>query len=159
MTSNLTEQPVVSPLAHRRDEVAERMQRLLMEHVINKTTDRGDHLTRNLATSYTDPARFEAEKRKLFRKLPVLAGLTRDVPNPGDKMLFEEAGPPILIVRAKDGGIRAYLNMCPHRAAKVIEVCPARLPDDLPVPQLDVRPGRQADRNAGLGQFPRPGPG
>ncbi|MFD8340153.1 aromatic ring-hydroxylating dioxygenase subunit alpha [Streptomyces solisilvae] len=123
MTSDLTKKRVVSPLAQRRDEVAARMQRLLMEHVINKTTDRGDHPLRNLATSYTDPARFEAEKRKLFRKLPVLAGLTRDVPNPGDKMLFEDAGPPILIVRAKDSVIRAYLNMCPHRAAKVVEVC------------------------------------
>ena len=36
------------------------------------------------AASYADPARFDAENCKTFRKLPLLAGLTRDVPNPGE---------------------------------------------------------------------------
>jgi hypothetical protein len=39
-----------------------------------------------------------AEKRELFGKLPLLAGLSNDLPNPGDKLLFEETGVAILIV-------------------------------------------------------------
>ena len=43
-----------------------------------------------------------------------------DVPNPGDVMLFEAAGPSIIVGRGKDGSIRAFRNMCTHRAAKLL---------------------------------------
>jgi len=121
--TNEARQGAVSASSERRNQIAHEMQTLLMGHVISKSTDRSSGPTRNTTSSYTDAVRFDAEKRKIFRTLPLLAALTRDLPKPGDKMLFEDAGPPIVILRAKDGGIRAYLNMCPHRAAKVVEVC------------------------------------
>ena len=71
----------------------------------------------NRATVYTDPVRFAAEQRILFGTLPLVAGLSGDVPNPGDRMLFEAAGPSILIMRGKDGVLRGFLNMCTHRGA------------------------------------------
>jgi nitrite reductase/ring-hydroxylating ferredoxin subunit len=80
----------------------------------------------NQAAVYTDPVRFEAEKRELFRKAPLMAGLSRDVPNPGDVMLFDAAGPAILIVRTKTGALRAFLNMCMHRGARLVEECSRR---------------------------------
>lgn len=72
---------------------------------------------------YTDPVRFSAEKQKLFREMPLFVGLTPDIPNPGDKLLFDAAGPSILITRAKDGRLHAFLNMCRHRAARIVETC------------------------------------
>ena len=67
------------------------MQRGMMEHVINGTTSRDKGPMKNAPGVYTDPARFEAEKRELFMKLPLFVGLTPDMPNPGDKILFDMA--------------------------------------------------------------------
>lgn len=103
--------------------VSREMQRQMMAHVVNKTTDREAGPLRNDPAAYVDPKWFEAEKREIFRKMPLLAGLSRDIPSPGDKMLFEAVGPSIMIVRAKDGGVNAFFNMCPHRAAKIVTDC------------------------------------
>lgn len=74
---------------------------------------------------YTDPAR-HAREREAFRQIPVLACLTGDVPEPGDKLLFDALGPEILIVRGEDRVARAFLNICPHRAASVVTECDSR---------------------------------
>lgn len=75
---------------------------------------------------YTDPARFEAERRELFGKLPLLACLSRDVAEPGDSFTFDAAGPAILIVRGQDRKVRAFLNMCTHRGARLVTACERR---------------------------------
>jgi phenylpropionate dioxygenase-like ring-hydroxylating dioxygenase large terminal subunit len=109
--------------AERQREVARDMQRKMNELVRTRTTDREAGPMRNDPAAYTDPQWFEAEKREIFRKMPILVGLTRDIEKPGDKMLFDAVGPSILILRKKDGTVGAYLNMCPHRAAKVVTDC------------------------------------
>ncbi|MDB5582439.1 MAG: Phenylpropionate dioxygenase, large terminal subunit [Bradyrhizobium sp.] len=103
--------------------VALDMRRELMRLVAEKETTRADAPMRNSAGAYTDPLRFAAELGEIFGKMPLLAGFTRDVQSPGDKFLFEAAGRSILIVRGKDLVVRAFLNMCPHRAAEVVGVC------------------------------------
>src|SRR5277367_6113802 len=93
--------------------------RRLAAHVRDRTTDLAADTVLIPPEVYTNPARWEAEKRELFQKLPLLACLSRDVASPGDVYLFDEAGPSILILRAKDGSVNAFLNMCTHRAAKL----------------------------------------
>ncbi len=70
---------------------------------------------------YIDETRFEAERKHLFLGQPIVAGLSGDIPNPGDYLLFDAAGPSIIVSRGKDGEARAFLNMCTHRGAKLIE--------------------------------------
>jgi carnitine monooxygenase subunit len=72
---------------------------------------------------YTDQLRFEAERSRLFLGEPIVAGLSGDIRNVGDVLIFDAAGPSILVTRGKDGGARAFLNMCTHRGAKLIEEC------------------------------------
>ena len=38
-------------------------------------------------------------------------------------ILFDLAGPPILITRDKDRRVHAFLNVCPHRGARVVTEC------------------------------------
>ncbi|WP_332771871.1 aromatic ring-hydroxylating oxygenase subunit alpha [Phenylobacterium sp.] len=90
------------------------------------TTDWGDAPMRISPRDYTDPVRFEAERRELFGKVPLLAGLSCEVAKPGDVMLFDSAGPAIVIVRARDGTLNAFLNMCTHRAARLVADCSRR---------------------------------
>jgi phenylpropionate dioxygenase-like ring-hydroxylating dioxygenase large terminal subunit len=92
----------------------------MVAHAAARQTDRADGPLAIPATAYTCPARFAREQQKLFREMPLVAGLSGDIPNPGDVMLFEAAGPSILVGRAKDGQVRAFRNMCTHRGAKLL---------------------------------------
>ncbi len=74
---------------------------------------------------YVDPAR-HAREREAFRRIPILACLSNDIPNPGDKLLFDALGPEILVLRDGEGVARAFLNICPHRAARVVTTCDDR---------------------------------
>ncbi|MET0546616.1 MAG: SRPBCC family protein [Caulobacterales bacterium] len=70
---------------------------------------------------YIDQARFEAERGALFLGQPIVAGLSGDIAKPGDLLVFDAAGPSILVMRGQDGVVRAFRNMCTHRGAKLIE--------------------------------------
>lgn len=102
------------------------LRRRTIAHMNAKTTDLAAGPRAIDPSIYVDPVRAEAEKRELFRKRPVVVGLSGDVPNPGDKMLVDVLGPAILITRGKDGVLRGFLNMCPHRAARLVVDCHAR---------------------------------
>jgi phenylpropionate dioxygenase-like ring-hydroxylating dioxygenase large terminal subunit len=103
--------------------LARDIQRRLMHHVDKGTTDGSDAAIAIDASVYTDPRWLAAEKEALFADMPVLAALSCDLPEPGDRLLFDEAGPPILIVRDSSRAVRAYLNICPHRAARLVNEC------------------------------------
>jgi nitrite reductase/ring-hydroxylating ferredoxin subunit len=109
------------------DEAMRRLERRTVAHLAaGGTTDMGDAPMSVSAREYTDPVRFEAERRELFGKVPLLAGLSCEVANPGDVMLFDSAGPAILIVRNREGVLNAFLNMCMHRAARLVNDCTRR---------------------------------
>lgn len=100
------------------------MQRRLVKRIAQRTADMTDAPLHISSTVYTDPDRFAAEQQ-LFLKTPLLAGLSREIPSPGDVLLFDAAGPAIVIVRTENGGVRAFLNRCPHRGSRLVET-PAR---------------------------------
>jgi phenylpropionate dioxygenase-like ring-hydroxylating dioxygenase large terminal subunit len=98
------------------------MLRRLVPHIEAKTADLAERPVDIAAHTYTDEKRFEAERRA-FHRLPLLAGLSVEIPNPGDRLLFDEAGPPIIVVRGTDGSAKAYLNLCPHRGSRIANSC------------------------------------
>ncbi|NWG52839.1 MAG: aromatic ring-hydroxylating dioxygenase subunit alpha [Hydrogenophilaceae bacterium] len=115
--------PVVQENMLDNAQVMRALERRLVAHIAAGTTDCGAAAMRVSASEYADPARLEAEKRELFRKLPLVAGFSCEIPNPGDVMLFEAAGPSIVVARGRDGTVRAFLNMCMHRGAQVVKEC------------------------------------
>ena len=72
---------------------------------------------------YTDPVRFEEEHRALFLEYPTVAAFSTQMPNPGDVVVFDALGPSIVLTRNKQGRVNAFLNMCTHRAARVVDEC------------------------------------
>lgn len=109
------------------DDAMRRLERRTVAHLAaGGTTDWGPATMMVAPGEYTDPARAEAERRELFGKVPLLAGLSCEVANPGDVLLFDSAGPAILIVRNRDGVLNAFLNMCTHRAARLVNDCSRR---------------------------------
>lgn len=73
------------------------------------------------ASTYTDPERFELEKKAIFRRLPLMLATSSELPKPGDFKAMDVAGVPVLLVRGKSGQMRALLNMCTHRAAPLAQ--------------------------------------
>lgn len=68
---------------------------------------------------YTDALRLEREQRTLFRLLPILVGFSSQVRAAGDWFTHDATGVPILCVRGDDGRLRAFLNVCRHRGARL----------------------------------------
>ena len=72
------------------------------------------------ASVYCDPARFEAEKSELFRRMPVCLGHADQLHEPGSVLAREVVGLPLLLVRDAQGGIGVFLNACRHRGARLV---------------------------------------
>ena len=94
--------------------------RRIVEHIRSGTSDLADSAMRNAVSVYTDPARHAVERQKLFRETPVVACLSSDIREPGQYRTFDETGVPIVVVRSRDGQVRAFLNACLHRGARLV---------------------------------------
>ncbi|HLK04995.1 MAG TPA: SRPBCC family protein [Candidatus Acidoferrum sp.] len=79
---------------------------------------------------YTDPTVLEIEKEKIFRKTWQLVGTTmqpcgesngaqKTIADPETYFTAEIAGEPILVIRDKQGTLRAFSNVCRHRAGPI----------------------------------------
>ncbi len=70
--------------------------------------------------AYHSPALLELEKQHVFRTHWQIVGHVSDVPEAGDYRSIDVVGELALVVRGKDGVVRAFLNMCRHRGSRVV---------------------------------------
>lgn len=70
---------------------------------------------------YTDAEFFEVEKETIFRPSWQVVCHLSDVPDPGDFHTFDFIGEMIVVVRGDDGAVRAFHNVCRHRAARLVD--------------------------------------
>jgi choline monooxygenase len=68
---------------------------------------------------YTDPKVLEKEMDLVFSRSWQLVGHVSQVEKAGDFFTAEVAGEPIIVNRGKDEVVRAFYNVCPHRATKL----------------------------------------
>jgi choline monooxygenase len=68
------------------------------------------------ARFYTDPAMVEVERREVFARGWQLAAHGTQLGAAGDHVVGEIAGTPVLVVRGEDNVLRAFHNVCRHRA-------------------------------------------
>jgi phenylpropionate dioxygenase-like ring-hydroxylating dioxygenase large terminal subunit len=73
------------------------------------------------AWAYRSPEFFQAERREIFARNWLLVGHVSQLREPGDYVSMMIAGEPIAVVRGKDGELRAFSNVCRHRAARVLD--------------------------------------
>jgi len=106
---------------NRQDQI-ELLKRLL-HYVETKTTALADAPWRNDASVYADPQHLAREQRILFRQHPILMGFASNWSAPGAFRTDDYAGVPLLIARGRDGTLRAFLNVCRHRGARVAQGC------------------------------------
>lgn len=110
---------IESPM-HDVDVLADVAQRMLALHESGTTTLEPAVMERPVST-YLDPARWDRELDLLFRRAPVVGALSAQLASPGDQLPVDLAGTPVVLVRGSDGVARAFLNVCRHRGAPVVE--------------------------------------
>ncbi len=72
------------------------------------------------ASWYTDPAVLAAERSHVFGNSWQCVGRTEQVAEPGQFVTADIAGEPVIVVRGDDGELRAFFNVCRHRAAPIL---------------------------------------
>jgi benzoate/toluate 1,2-dioxygenase alpha subunit len=68
---------------------------------------------------FSDPALFEIEMQALFEGNWVYLAHESQIPNPNDYLTTYIGRQPIVISRAKNGELNAFINACSHRGAMV----------------------------------------
>jgi phenylpropionate dioxygenase-like ring-hydroxylating dioxygenase large terminal subunit len=96
----------------------------LLKYAEEKTTSLAPAPWLHDVSKYTSVDRLQLEEEVLIRgRRPIVLGLSCDWPHVGSYRADDYAGVPILTIRGKDGKLRAFLNACRHRGAKVASGC------------------------------------
>jgi choline monooxygenase len=69
---------------------------------------------------YTDPALMAAEQELIFERTWQLAGHVSSLPRTGSYLTAQAGTQPVLVVRDESGRLRAYRNVCRHRASRLL---------------------------------------
>lgn len=70
---------------------------------------------------YTSAEFAGLEQRHIFAREWLCAGRAEALPNPGDYLTMQIAGEPVIVLRDRDGGLRALSNVCRHRMSTLLE--------------------------------------
>jgi phenylpropionate dioxygenase-like ring-hydroxylating dioxygenase large terminal subunit len=70
---------------------------------------------------YTSAEFAELEQRHIFARDWLCAGRADALREPGDYLTMEISGEPILVLRDRDGSLRAMSNVCRHRMSTLLE--------------------------------------
>ncbi|MBU6206951.1 MAG: Rieske (2Fe-2S) protein, partial [Alphaproteobacteria bacterium] len=100
-----------------------------MNAPIPKFTPVGPDAVAHLGTApiparyYADADWFAAEREAVFRRSWLYIGHVCELPEPGSfiRRELELFGVSLLIMRGKDGQIRAFHNVCTHRGTQLVE--------------------------------------
>jgi glycine betaine catabolism A len=80
----------------------------------------GGSLVRTLPGSYyTDPAIFDQELAAIFGRQWLCVGRAGEIAEPGQFLVVPAARESVLVVRQPGGGLKAFLNVCRHRGARL----------------------------------------
>lgn len=79
-------------------------------------------------SAYTSPERHQQEWQRLFQRKPLALAHESQIPLPGDAIVHDWLGLPLITVRDKQGAIGTFMNVCRHRGMRLIsEPGPAQL--------------------------------
>jgi nitrite reductase/ring-hydroxylating ferredoxin subunit len=93
--------------------------RRALAHLNNRTTDQADQPMEVPAEAYSDPAHYEQEIERVFRRSPLPLCFSVELPGPETWRAMTVAGVPVLIVRGEDGVVRSFVNACRHRGSQL----------------------------------------
>lgn len=119
MTDTVPQYLAGSHTAMSREEALSILDRLV-EHLRNGTTDMAPEQVHIPIADYLDREAWEREIQTVFHRIPLPVCTSAELANVGDFKALRVVGKEIILVRGKDGHMRAMLNVCRHRAMKLL---------------------------------------
>ena len=71
--------------------------------------------------AYTDPEFLALERERVFRPSWQVICHVSEIPDPGDYQCFDFIGEMLFAMRGNDGAVRAFHNVCRHRASRLLD--------------------------------------
>ncbi len=100
-----------------------------------KNKEDADGITYQIDTNrYTSKERLAKEKATVFKNYPLVTGAAAQLKEAGDYFLYDLSEVPVLVIKGKDGKIRAFLNMCRHRGVRLLEEAEGRIKRNIVCP-------------------------
>ena len=84
------------------------------------TTHMESGLLRNPVSHYANAQRLAQEQAILFREFPIVVGHVSQLASAGDFFTHDETGVPMLVTRTRQGAVKAFMNVCRHRGARIV---------------------------------------
>ncbi len=97
------------------------MARSDLAHGRNGTQDQSDKIVKIPVENYYDQARWQLEIDRIFKRMPLLLAASAELPEPGDYKAMDAVGMQVLLTRTREGEVKAFVNMCSHRGAKLVD--------------------------------------
>ena len=111
---------------------------------------------------YVSDEAFAFDTEAMLKSVWLYACTVAHVKNPGEYFVFELASNSVIVVRGRDGEVRAFWNSCRHRGAQICQDQRGRAPRlTCPYHQWTLRPRRRTACRAQHGAWfrqdsPRP---
>lgn len=110
-----------SAAVHAGDTLTPPLRRLVADILDAGGADTGGTIRHVPTAAYLDDRRFEAERTRLFRALPVPLAPSALIPEPGQVVTRDGYGVPLLLTRDRGGTAHVFLNVCRHRGTRLVE--------------------------------------
>jgi phenylpropionate dioxygenase-like ring-hydroxylating dioxygenase large terminal subunit len=91
--------------------------RRALELLRNQTTDTVDEVVGFAASEFTDPILAQRERDHIFGRVPSIVAHGSEVARPYEFLTVQMPRNNVLVVRQKDGTVKAFVNLCRHRGA------------------------------------------
>jgi choline monooxygenase len=85
---------------------------------LNRPTGTAVGLPRDV---YINADFYELERDRVLAATWVCVGVASDLPNPGDLVPYDFGGVPLLLLRDREGSVRAFHNVCSHRGVQLVD--------------------------------------
>ncbi|OBJ38364.1 aromatic-ring-hydroxylating dioxygenase subunit alpha [Mycobacterium colombiense] len=96
----------------------ERIRRAL-ELLRSETTDKFDDVVEFSAHEFTDPVLAQDERDFIFGRVPSIVAHSSEIARPYDFLTVRMPRNNVIVVRQKNGGVKAFVNLCRHRGAQL----------------------------------------
>lgn len=97
------------------------LNRRLLSNFMSKISDFAETPMPLKAAIFFDDALFEQEKTSFYFNAPQPVAFSAEIPSPNSYLALEVLNIPILLVRNKDGILKAFINACTHRGGKLAD--------------------------------------
>ncbi|MHA4849670.1 aromatic ring-hydroxylating oxygenase subunit alpha [Rhodococcus sp. MSC1_016] len=105
---------------HDMQTVRDRALRKLLTHLSDSVTDQWNEIAPFQSTDYHDPAMAELERDRIFGEVPFIVAHSTELAGKNDFISVELPRNKAIVIRQKDGSVKAFVNACRHRGAELV---------------------------------------